>query len=475
MFRGLAATAAGIAKGGPGAHPAGLATPHLDPGNGAPPGALTGRRIFDLWLPLAASWLFMGVELPLFTACVARMPDSEVQLAAFGALVFPVSLVIEAPIIMLLAASTALSSDWASYVKLRHFMHLACACLTAVHAAVAFTPLFSVVARDVLGVPPEVQGPARIGLMLMTPWTWSIGYRRFHQGVLIRHDHARAVGLGTAVRLAANALVLLLGYHLGGAPGIVVGTAGIICGVIAEAAFIGWAVQPVLRERVLPAPPAAEPLSRQRFLGFYWPLALTPLVTFLVHPLGSAAMSRMPGALASLAAWPAVHGFLFIPRGVGMALNEVVVALLPEPGASRALWRFTLQLALVLIVLTALFALSPLSASWFGTLSGLTPELARISVVAVLCALPLPACSTLQSWYQGVLVHERRTRGVTEAVVLCLLTAALALALGVAWQGLTGIYLAQGALALGGLVQTAWLWWRCRGPAVKRNPVGVGT
>ena len=444
----------------------GLPQPSLRPvpASETPPARLTRERILHLWLPLAASWLFMAIELPLFTACVARMPHSEVHLAAFGALVFPVSLVIEAPIIMLLAASTALSSDWASYAKLRRFMLAAGAVLTSVHALVAFTPLYHVVAQHVLGVPEEVEGPARLGLMIMTPWTWSIAYRRFHQGVLIKHDHARAVGIGTAVRLSTNALVLFAGYHLGGVPGIVVGTSGIVCGVVAEAAFIGWAVQPVLNERVRPAPPAAEPLTRSRFLAFYVPLALTPLVTFLVHPLGSAAMSRMPDALASLAAWPAVHGFLFIPRGVGMAFNEVVVALLGEPDAPRALWRFTVGLALILVAVTVAFVLSPLAALWFGVLSGLAPELARVARTAVLCALPLPGLTALQSWYQGLLVHERKTRGITESVVVCLLVASLFLILGVAWQGMTGIYLAQGALTLGGLAQTAWLWRRCRRP-----------
>ena len=54
--------------------------------------SLTQRRILALWWPLAASWLLMGIELPLFTACVARMPEPEVNLAAYGSLVFPIAL-----------------------------------------------------------------------------------------------------------------------------------------------------------------------------------------------------------------------------------------------------------------------------------------------------------------------------------------------------------------------------------------------
>ena len=66
----------------------------------------------------------MGIELPLFTACVARMNAPEVNLAAYGSLVFPIALVIEAPIMMLLAAATALASDRESWARVRGFMHL---------------------------------------------------------------------------------------------------------------------------------------------------------------------------------------------------------------------------------------------------------------------------------------------------------------------------------------------------------------
>ena len=63
----------------------------------------------------------MGIELPIVSAVMARLTDPEIHLAAYGGVVFPLALIIEAPVIMLLAASTALSKDWMSYVFLRRF------------------------------------------------------------------------------------------------------------------------------------------------------------------------------------------------------------------------------------------------------------------------------------------------------------------------------------------------------------------
>jgi hypothetical protein len=203
-------------------------------------------RVIRTWWPLAASWLLMGAELPVLSAFIARMASPEINLAAYGGVVSPITLLIESPIVMLLAASTALSKDWASYQKLRRFMMAAGAVTTLVHVLIAFTPLYQVVVVGALGVPAEIVAPARLGLMLLLPWTWSIAYRRFNQGVLIRFGHSQAVGIGTVIRLSADLLVMLVGFSMHTLSGVGVAACAISAGVISEAVYTGIVVRPVL-------------------------------------------------------------------------------------------------------------------------------------------------------------------------------------------------------------------------------------
>ncbi|MFC2025862.1 hypothetical protein ACFLUC_01575, partial [Chloroflexota bacterium] len=198
------------------------------------PSGLTIKRIFDTWWPLAASWVLMGAELPAVSAVMARMDDPRISLAAYAAIIFPISLIIEAPIIMLLAASTALCKDWDSYIKIRRFMMVSGAGLTALHILVAFTPLYYFVAEGLIGAPEVIVEPARIGLMIMTPWTWAIAYRRFNQGILIRFGHSQSVGVGSVIRLVSDGLVLIIGYQIGNIPGVIVATSAVAIGVISE-------------------------------------------------------------------------------------------------------------------------------------------------------------------------------------------------------------------------------------------------
>ncbi len=429
----------------------------------APPSAVTRRTVMDAWWPLAASWLLMGLELPAVSAVMARLPHSTVSLAAYGGVVFPLALIIEAPIIMLLAASTALSKDWPSYCFVRRFMYIAAGALTVLHLAVAFTPLYYVIVARLMHAPPEILEPAHRGLQIMTPWTMAIAYRRVQQGVMIRFGRSWAVSVGTTARLAANLVVLGLGMWLQRYPGIVVGTAAVAAGVVSEALVSAWLVQPVLHQQLRPAP-VGERLTWRGFGRFYAPLAATPLIGFFAMPLASAAMGRMPQTLESLAAWPVVNGLTFTLRSAGFAFNEVVVALLERPHATRALRRFTYTLAAITTGVLLAMVITPLGNVWFVQISALPPNLVLLARTALAVSVLAPAISVLQSWYQGAILHSRRTRGITESVVVYLATIVLVLGAGMLWGRIPGLWVGVTAIVVGNGAQVAWLWHRARRP-----------
>ena len=222
---------------------------------------LTVGAVARTWWPLAASWLLMSAELPLVSAIMARLADPTVHLAAYGGIVFPLSMIVEAPIIMLLSASTALSRDRRSFALLRRFMLWTGAGLTALHLLVALTPLYGFVVGSLIHAPEEIRGPARIGLIIMTPWTFSIAYRRLHQGVLIRFNRSHSVGIGTAIRLSGNIVVLAIGYAIRTLPGIVVGASAVAFGVVSEAIYIGLVSRPIMAKELKETPSSENVLT----------------------------------------------------------------------------------------------------------------------------------------------------------------------------------------------------------------------
>jgi hypothetical protein len=419
------------------------------------------RRIFKTWWPLAGSWLMMSLEGPLMSAIVARLVNPSINLAAYGGIVLPIALLIESPIIMLLSASVAMSKDWSSYLKLRRFMMTISAVLTVLHALVAFTPLYDVIVSGIIGAPAELLSPGRIGLQIMLPWTWAIAFRRFNQGVMIRFGYSGGVMMCTVVRLSTITTLLFSGYFIGTIPGVVVATIAQASGVTMEGLYSGLRVRPILK-REMNRDAHTEPFSWREFAAFYTPLVFTSLLQFLGQPIGSAALSRMPNAVDSLAVWGVLSSFSFLLRSFGMAYNEVVLALLDQARSFFNLRKFARILAGVLSVFILVLTATPLAMLWFEKVTGLSHELTQMAGQALWFFLLLPGLTVFQSWFQGSILFSRKTRAITESVAIFMVTLVAVMFSGVLLGTITGLFVAAAAFALANLTQTGWLMLRSR-------------
>lgn len=418
-------------------------------------------RVYTTWLPLMASWMLMSVELPFINAIVARLANQEVNLAAYGGIIYPLALIIEAPIINLLAASTALSRDWDSYQRLKKIMLWMGGTLTVIHALIAFTPLYDFIVNVILHSPAEVVEPGRIGLMFMLPWSFSIGYRRFQQGAMIRHGRSRMVGQTTLVRLLTVAAVLGTGYFLKTIPGATLAGMAQGLGVVAEAIYAGIMIRK-LHPTIKQAPQVETPLTVRRFTKFYIPLALTSFIGLLWQPFISAAISRMPKPLESLAVWSVISGLFFMFRSPGMAFNEAVVALLGEKNAYKVLRKFGYLAALGTFAIVLAFVVTPLSELWLSVISNLEPNMVIEAKVALGLGVPLAVLTMFISFFQGIIVNEEKTGAIAEAVVMFLVTMGIILVIGIVTQTFPGVYVAATSFTAAHITQIIWLLVRSR-------------
>ena len=416
----------------------------------------------------------MGVELLLVAATVSRLANPKIHLAAYGGVVLPLSLLIEAPIIMILVASTALCKDWPAYRLMRNFILTLGGSLTLLHIILAFSPLYGVVVKILLGAPESTWEPARMGLQMMTPWTMAIAVRRFFQGMVIRVGRTRLVGLGTLIRLGVSASMLLGGLVIQSVPGIVVATGALSAGVLAEAGFMFLCVRPIVHDLQQHEAVPENHLSLHRLCIFYWPLALTPLITLATLSIGSAAISRMPRALESLAVWPVLGGLTFMFRSVGIAVQEVVVTFSDRPHFIRPIQQFVWLVSLGASATLLLIAATPLSTLWFESVAALSPELSSLASMALWMAVVLPALSPWESYFQGELVYRGATTYVTQAVSLYLLGSSSVLVLGIFYGQITGLFVGVAATLTGISVQMWWLWKHSHSMRGESTGSGIG-
>ena len=408
----------------------------------------SNRYIFLFWLPLAATWLMMAMEGPFLAAVIARMADPKFNLAAHG-VAFALAILIEAPVIMLMSAATALVEDGHSYRKLRTFAIGLCVLGTGLLTLVLIPPVYRVLTTTVIGLPPEVSELIYGALWFFLPWPGAIGYRRFLQGVLIRSGRTRLVAYGTVIRvivMVATAITLFVTFSL---PGAWLAAAALGAGVTAEALAGRWMAAPTIRELLGPAgasPPDREPLSYGRIAQFYYPLALTSLIGLAAHPMLTFFMGRALAPIESLAVFPVVHALSFMFRALGLSFQEAAIALLgTDHEHVDELGRFGLWLGLASSVGLGLVAFTPLAGIWFESISGLTPELAAFALIPTMILVPIPGLSVLLSFQRAVLVQGRKTHPITVATSIEVAGIALLFTVfgwGVGLVGATAAFLA---------------------------------
>lgn len=418
------------------------------------------RYILWFWFPLFASWLLMTAEGPLISAAINRLPDEVVMLAAMG-IITSLSVTIESPIINLLATSTALVRDHDSYQLVRRFTIHWCVALTVLAVLVAYTPLFDLIIFRLLNVPDEIAAWVRPGMKIMIFWSAAIGWRRFLQGIMIRRKKTRLVAYGTAVRLAASGVVVILLAVWGRWPGVVIGSLGLMAGVLAEAAYATLAVRAVIRDELGPDTPAAEglPLTYHALFWFHLPLAATSVLILFMQPMVTSSLARLDQPTVSLAAWPIVFQVLLMARAAAMALPEAVIALHQDSETFKPIRRFSLYLTAATTLTMTLFVFTPLARWYIFTVQDMTVEAGEMALSSLGMFLLFPALAVIASWLRGLLIQSRHTRHVNVGMVVNLSITALVLILGVVQQW-TGLATAALALNLASFGEVLYLLWR---------------
>lgn len=417
---------------------------------------ITVGSLFWLWLPLALSFTLMMVEGPVVHGALARLTQAQLHLAAFG-LTLSVSLIIESPVIMLLATAIALVEDADSYRAVRRFMVLLSAGLTILTALTGFTSLFNWITEGLMGVPTPIVRAARPAMQIMLFWTAAIAWRRFYQGILVRHGQTRLVSWGAAIRLISVLLVASWLVSWGGLPGAQVGAIAVMAGVVVEAVVVTGFALPIVRRVVLPLrvskPP---PLTQRAILKFHAPLAGTTLLTLLVQPVTAAALARLAEPPRTLAAWPVVVTTLLVLRGLGFTLQEITIASTRAPGAFLPLRSFTWMISGVTSSLLGLLTFTPLLDFYLGVVLHLQADLHSYVYLGLVASIPLPALTALISWARGLLVAAGATHVVYRGMGINLLTNCILLGIGVLLQ-LPGMIAASGALVGANLIEYRYL------------------
>lgn len=421
----------------------------------------TLKSIYRLWWPLAITWLMMAVEGPFLAAVIARMGESAVNLAAYG-VAYAFGLITEAPVIMLLSASTRLARVRCDYLRLRTFSIVLCAAVTLLLVFLLLPPVFNPLTSTLLGLSANVADHVRSAMWLLLPWPSAIGMRRFYQGVLIAHHQPGRVAIGTTTRLAGMFLAAWLLWSFGDISGASLGACALSVGVVAEALATRWLARQSIRKSLSETGEDAAMSSYAALGRFYLPLAMTPLIGLSVHPVVTFFLGHGQKPLESLAIMPVLYALTFVFRALGLSFPEVAIATLKDGEQNRlVVRRFALYLGCALGGGLSLIAFTPLNVFWYTTVSGLSGELVSLAIPPLQIMALFPALTVAIGYQRALLINYGVTLPVTVATAIEASGIFSLLALFVLYSTLPGVTAAAGAYLLGRLLALLYLCWPC--------------
>ena len=381
---------------------------------------LTSKKIFSFWVPLSATWLMMAAEVPFLSAIIARMINPEFNLAAFG-VATSFAMIVEAPVILLMSASTALVKDIHSYIRLRNFSFVLNLLVTLMMLLFIIPSIFYFVTINLVELPFGVAKLTHYAMTILIPWPAAIGYRRFYQGILIRNNLTRKVAYGTVVRLSSMALTGLALHFFTNVDGSVVGAGALSTGVTCEAAasrLMAWKVVKKIKFGKITSGENSN-LTYNQIFKFYMPLALTSVVSLGVQPMVTFFIGQSRMAIESLAVLPVINSFVFIFRSVGLSFQEVGIALIGKNKEGYLpLRKFAFLLGITIVSLLGIIALTPLANFWFNNISGLSIGLTNFSRLPLIIMILIPGLAVLLSFEIAVLVETKNTKPITFSTVV---------------------------------------------------------
>ncbi len=399
----------------------------------------------------------MSVEGPFLSALIARLADPKFNLAAYG-VAFALALIVEAPVIMIMSASTALVRDRYSFKKLKQFTYVLNAAITFLMLVLVIPGIFYFITEALIGLPRSVSYLTHIATIIFIPWPAAIGYRRFYQGILIRNNLTRRVAYGTIIRLSTMAITGYVLFAYFDVPGVVIGASALSVAVIAEAIASRLMVAKTLNQLSPEVQNEEDKPTFKSIYKFYYPLALMSLLSLGIQPFVTFLVGQSRMAIESLAVLPVVTSFVFIFRAMGLSYQEVIIAKIGDDKSGYIpLRNFALLLGGILSIIIITVAFSPLAEIWFMSVSGLSEALSNFAILPLQIMAIIPSLTVLICFQRSVLVSDKNTGPITIATAIEFIGIVIVMIVSIKIFSFVGAVAATAAFVLGRVAANVYL------------------
>jgi O-antigen/teichoic acid export membrane protein len=210
------------------------------------------------------------------------------------------------------------------------------------------------------------------------------------------------------------------------------------------------------------AQPSNEAPGWRQLLAFYIPLVLTSQMMTLSNPLINLALSRADDQALHLAAYSVAFGLAVFLNAPALVSRDVGAGLCRSQRAYRQLLRQVVLIGIVVGAIDLALAWTPFGHFVFAGLLGTTDRVATEAQRVALALAPIPLFVGIRGLNSALALRAHRTRLLTQATFLRLITV-IGILVALVSSGLLAASAVAWSLSGGILLETLWIVWVTRG------------
>ncbi len=440
----------------------------------APAGGAFRRRrtslgdAFRFFLPLMLMAELMMISQAIIAAFLARMPDPEPVLAAYS-ISFYFHATLGSPVWACQFVAVSYIRDRASMRRLFLFSLQVAGAIFAVQLAVGLTPAGHWLFQNLYGASPEVAEAAQRCIVIFAFTMLFAVARSLAYGLFMVERKTLFVTLGTVIRLAGLALVLVVMTRF--FEGAEVGALALVGCIAIEAVFALVLMRPFFRR--LEA--GSRPPSYRELWKFSWPIMIMQVAESGVAFTVNLFLGRLVRPELALAAFGILDSLMRLILSPLRNVIPTVQTLVRFRRDVRVIVTFALIVAGGFAAVTLLFHVEWVRDRVLEDIMGLPPHMAEYVAPALAFGFLLALAMAAASVCRGLLIAAKRTGAIAVGSAARLVTVGAvggtALLLGESNGALIGIYALIGAFLVESVVLLARLLWidRTLGPRRPRR------
>lgn len=406
----------------------------------------SSRKLAGFFVPLAIQAASQALCYPLVAMVASRGPGGPLNLAGLaqaGTVMFFFGMFA----VSYVTTGMVYAKTLEGYRQFRFVTLLTGLCLIAIQAGLCVPALSHLIFGRIIGLPPSIEQPARITLLVSIPLQFLFFLRIPYFVVMYIGKATATASLATIARIILTALLSPL-FCIAGLVGpvwaVVCLTLPVVMEVLASRIFAG----PFLASL---RPSTTRPPSAREIFIFNLPLSLGGYLLSISAIILAGFIARAPDPVRILPIYYLALGLANPMAFAATRIQTIVLVFPPQSKNDHRTLRFCLKAGAVLGVLPLIFILPGLVEFYYVRLQKLTPQDLQLVRITAAALIFFPLCVAIRAQSEGLAAWLKKPLAVLAGHALFMATivssGSLLLLLGTPGYLIGAIGLTLGSLA----------------------------